>query len=74
MYSTESGEISHKMMIKEGYWRSNKNDASHQILPTYARHDSFKIDKMNVEADIALPIWGKLHNKQHKHQVGSVTK
>ncbi|KAG0640203.1 hypothetical protein HOY80DRAFT_885059 [Tuber brumale] len=32
MYSTESGETSHKIMIKEGYRRSNKNDASYQIL------------------------------------------
>ncbi|KAG0643365.1 hypothetical protein HOY80DRAFT_1094438 [Tuber brumale] len=32
MYSTESGETSYKIMIKEGYRRSNKNDASYQIL------------------------------------------
>jgi len=32
MYSTESGETSHKTMIKEGYRCSNRNDASHQIL------------------------------------------
>ncbi|KAG0644868.1 hypothetical protein HOY80DRAFT_1068221, partial [Tuber brumale] len=32
MYSTESGETSHKIMIKEGYRRSIKNDASYQIL------------------------------------------
>ena len=32
MYSTESGETNHKMMIKEGYRRSNKSNASHQIL------------------------------------------
>ncbi|KAG0632929.1 hypothetical protein HOY80DRAFT_854248, partial [Tuber brumale] len=31
MYSTASGETSHKIMIKEGYRRSNKNDASYQI-------------------------------------------
>ena len=32
MYSTESGETSHKTMLKEVYQRSNRNDASHQIL------------------------------------------
>jgi len=43
MYSTESGERSHKTIIKEGYRCSNRNDASHQILRTYARLDSFRI-------------------------------
>ncbi|KAG0641166.1 hypothetical protein HOY80DRAFT_863214, partial [Tuber brumale] len=32
MYSTESGETSHKIKIKEGYRWSNKNDASYEIL------------------------------------------
>ena len=71
MYSTESGETSHKTMIKEGYRWSNKNDASHQILRTYARLDSFKIHEMNVEANIPRPIQDELHTKQHKRQVGS---
>ena len=74
MYSTESEETSQKMMIKEGYQRSNKNDASHQILRMYARLDSFKIHEMNIQADVACPIRDELHNKQHKWQVGSVTK
>ena len=74
MYSTESGETSHKTMIKEGYRRSNRNDASHQILQTYARLDSFKIHEMNVEADITRPIEDELHDKRHKRQVGSVTR
>ena len=52
IYSTESGETNHKTMIKEGYRRSNKNDASHQILWTYARLDSFKIHEMNIQADL----------------------
>jgi len=30
--STESGETSYKMIIKEGYCQSNRNDVSHQIL------------------------------------------
>jgi hypothetical protein len=71
MYSTESGETSHKTMIKEGYRRSNKNDASHQILRTYARLDSFKIHEMNVEANIPRPIQDELRKEQHKRQVGS---
>ncbi|KAG0641324.1 hypothetical protein HOY80DRAFT_883359, partial [Tuber brumale] len=37
IYSTESGETSHKIMINEDYRWSNKNDASDQILRTYAR-------------------------------------
>ena len=34
MYSTDVGELAHKVQIKEGYWHSNKNDsdASRQIL------------------------------------------
>ncbi|KAG0639401.1 hypothetical protein HOY80DRAFT_1074395 [Tuber brumale] len=55
MYLTESGETSHKIMIKEGYRRSNKNDASYQILRTYARLDSFKILEMNVIANDIHP-------------------
>ena len=32
MYSTESRDTNHKTMIKEGYRRSDKSDASHHIL------------------------------------------
>jgi len=74
MYSTESGETSHKTMIKEGSRPSNRNDASHQILRTYARLDGFRIDEMDVEADIRRPIQDKLDDKRYKQQVGSVTK
>jgi hypothetical protein len=73
MYSTESGETSHKTMIKEGYRRSNKNDSSHQILRTYARLDSFKIHEMNAEADLPRPTQDELRDNQYKRQVGSVT-
>ncbi|KAG0126694.1 hypothetical protein HOY82DRAFT_614502 [Tuber indicum] len=51
VYSTEFGESSQKMIIKENYRRSNKNDASYQILQIYARLNSFKIHKMNVNTD-----------------------
>ena len=73
IYSTESGETNHKTIIKEGYRRLNKNDASHQIQRTYARLDSFKIDEMNIQADLSCPIEDVLRDKQHKRQVGSVT-
>jgi len=32
MYSTEIGELAHKDQIKDGYSRSNKNEAARQIL------------------------------------------
>ena len=70
MYSTESGETNHKTMVKEGYRRSNKSDASHQILQTYARLDSFKIHQMNIHAALLRPIENELRDKQHKRQVG----
>ena len=35
-------------MIKEGYRRSNKNDATFQILKTYARIDGFRMHDMNT--------------------------
>ena len=74
MYSTKVEEKSHKTIIKEGYWRSNKNDASHEILQTYARLDNFNIHKMNIQADLLFPIVVKLRNKLHTRQVGSVTR
>ncbi|KAG0131553.1 hypothetical protein HOY82DRAFT_485019, partial [Tuber indicum] len=74
MYPTESGESNHKTRIHEGYRRSNKNDASRQILRTYARLDSFKINEMNVEAHSPGPIEDGQRDKKHKWKVGSVTK
>ena len=37
MYSTDVGELAHKVQIKEGYQHLNKNYASRQILPYYSR-------------------------------------
>ena len=37
MYSTDIGELAHKEQIKEGYRRSNKNEAAQQILSHYGR-------------------------------------
>ena len=73
MYSTKSGGTNHKTMIKEGYRRSNKNDARHQILRTYARLDSCRIHEMNIQADLPRPITDELRDKQPKREVGSVT-
>ena len=67
MYSTESGETSHKTIIKKDYRQSNRNDASHQILRTYARLESLKIHEMNIEASIPRPIHNELHKRQHKY-------
>ena len=74
MYLTELGETNHKTIIKKGYRRSNKNDASHQILRTYARLDRFKIHEMNIQADLPRPITDQLRDKQCKREVGSVTR
>jgi len=74
MYSTESGETSHKIMIKESYWRSNRNDASHEIRRTYARLDILKIDKINIQADLPCPIQDKVWDKHNKGQVGLVAR
>ncbi|KAG0643398.1 hypothetical protein HOY80DRAFT_1033254 [Tuber brumale] len=46
-------------MVKEDYRQSNKNDTAYQILKPYARIDSSKIQEMNVNADIAHPIYDK---------------
>ena len=37
MYSTDIGELAHKEQLKEGYRRSNKNNAAPQILSDYGR-------------------------------------
>jgi len=74
MYSTESGKTGHKTIINKGYRHSDRNDASHEILPTYARLDSFRIHEMNIEADIRRPIQDELDDKRHKQQVRSVTR
>jgi len=63
MYSTKSGETSHKTRIKEAYRCSNRNNTSHQLLRTYARFDCFKIDEMNIKADIRHSIQDKLDDK-----------
>ena len=50
MYSTEIGELAHKDQIKDGYCRSNKNDAARQILSQYRRQHALGIRVQNIEA------------------------
>jgi len=50
MYSTEVGELVHKEQIKDGYRRSNKNEAPQQILSQYGRQDALGMRLQNIEA------------------------
>jgi len=50
MYSTEIGELAHKDQIKDGYRRSNKNEAARQILSHYGRQHALGIRLQTIEA------------------------
>jgi len=50
MYSTEIGELAHKDQIKNGYRRSNKNDAAGQILSQYGRQHALGMSLQTIEA------------------------
>ena len=50
MYSTQIGELVHKNQIKDGYRRSNKNEAARQILSHYGRQHTLGIWLQTVEA------------------------
>ena len=50
MYSTEMGELANKEQIKEGYRRSNKNNASRQILSYYGRKHALGMRLQTIEA------------------------
>ena len=50
MYSTEIGELAHKDQIKDGYRRSNKNDAARQILSQYGRQHALGVRLQTIEA------------------------
>jgi len=50
MYSTEIGELVHKYQIKEGYRRSNKNEAARQSLSHYGRQHALGIRLQTIEA------------------------
>ena len=50
MYSTDVGELAHKVQIKEGYRRSNKNDAARQILFYYDRIHAVSMRMLTLHA------------------------
>jgi len=50
MYSTENCELAHKDQIKDGYRRSNKNEAARQILSHYGRQHAIGIGLQTIEA------------------------
>jgi len=50
MYSTEIGELAHKDQIKDGYRRSNKNEAAQQILSHYGHQHALGIRWQTIEA------------------------
>jgi len=50
MYSTEIGELAHNDQIKDGYGRSNKNDAALQILSQYGRQPALGMRLQSIEA------------------------
>ena len=50
MYSTEIGELAHEDQIKDGYSRSNKNDAARQILSQYGRQHGLGMRLQTIEA------------------------
>jgi len=49
MYSTEFGELARKEQIKEGWRRSNKNDAQRQIVHSYSRQHAIRRRLLNLE-------------------------
>jgi len=49
MYSTEISELAHKDQIKDGYCRSNKNEAARQILSHYGRQHALGIRLQTIE-------------------------
>jgi hypothetical protein len=50
MYSTEFGELAHKEQIKDGWRRSNKNDAARQILASYGRQHAIRMRLLNLDS------------------------
>jgi len=50
MYSTEIGELAHKMQIKEGWRQSNKNHAAGQIVHSYGRQHAIRMRLLNLQS------------------------
>jgi len=49
MYSTEFGELAHKEQIKDGWRRSNKNNAARQFVHSYSRQHAIRMRLLNLE-------------------------
>jgi len=49
-YSIAISELAHDDQIKDGYRRSNKNDAAQQILSQYGRQHAREIRLQTIEA------------------------
>src|SRR5437879_2789994 len=49
MYSTDIGGLAHKEQLKEGYRRSNKNNAAPQILSDYGRQHALGMKLQTTE-------------------------
>jgi len=62
MYSTKIGELAHKDQMKEGYRRSNKNEAARQILSHSGRQHALgmrlQILDLLLNAENVVPIEG----------------
>jgi len=50
IYSTEIGELAYEDQIKDGYRRSNKNDAAWQILSQYGRQHALGMRLQTIKA------------------------
>ena len=50
MYSTDIGELVHEAQIKEGYRRSNENEAARQIFSQYGCQHALGIHEETIEA------------------------
>jgi len=50
MYSREFGDLAHKEQIKDGWRRSNKNNAPRQIVHGYSRQHPIRMRLLNLES------------------------
>jgi len=50
MYSTDIAELVYTKPIKEGYCRSNKNQATRQILAQYSKQKAIRMRLLPMEA------------------------
>ena len=50
MYSTEFGELAHREQIKDGWRRSNKNDAVRQIVNCYSLQPAIRMRLLHLES------------------------